>query len=655
MYFRVKKTPSGEVTQLLESYRDVFGRSRNRVVVSLGKMQIPENSRNRITKAVESELRCQSDLIVEEYSTLENTLISRVLRLIEIRGTWCPLDEKRSHEKATAVEEAREEKKKKAEQTESSEDTSGTEVIDGVITDKISHTSGAELGPELAGLSIWNQLKLDTLLLELGFSKLQRSRAASLVINRLVDPVSEHKLPFWLEGTALPELLGDGLLGNGCDRFYRAGDKLLANADRILEHVRTIEKAEFGLDRSILLYDLTNTYFEGTARENPKACRGNSKHKRNDCPQIVVGMVFDRHGFELGHCILEGNRSDSTTLKEMIQTLEKNIQHNDTLPLDSKPLIILDGGIATKGNLKYLRDEKYKYLVNDSRRGRGKYRTQFLSEEKNFSSVSGRDKKPEVLVKLINDPLMETDDKTPETPADKIVLCKSSARREKEVAIRSSMEQRFLEKLEKLNASIKKGTLKDEIKIQRKIGAIQKKYPRAAKFYDVKFFKDAPEVRWSDKEGIKDADDDMLGCYVLRTNFDECSPDILWHLYITLTRAEDGFKAIKGNLGIRPNFHRVEDRVDAHVFISVFAYHLLRYILFKLEQADDTRSWQTIKRILSTHAYTTITLPTINKEIHRIRKPAVPDCRQKEIYKKLGVSWTGLPSTHIVAEASALY
>ena len=137
--------------------------------------------------------------------------------------------------------------------------------------------------------------------------------------------------------------------------------------------------------------------------------------------------------------------------------------------------------------------------------------------------------------------------------------------------------------------------------------------------------------------------------YVLRTSKKDLDPEKLWKLYITLTRAEDGFRMLKGNLGLRPNFHQLENRVDAHVFITILAYQLLQTILYPLRKAGDNRSWETIRRVLETHCYTTILLPTAQGEMHRIRKPGIPDERQSAIYRRLGVDSKRLPVKHSVS------
>ena len=148
------------------------------------------------------------------------------------------------------------------------------------------------------------------LLAGLGFNAAQEQAAAASAINRLVDPGSELALVDWLPDSSLPELMGMEMGPAAKDRFYRVSDQLFKDRQAIEEHLRQRQGQLFQTDRTLLLYDLTNSYFEGEALGNPKAKRGNSKEKRNDCPQIVLGMVFDRRGFELAHRVFEGNQSE---------------------------------------------------------------------------------------------------------------------------------------------------------------------------------------------------------------------------------------------------------------------------------------------------------------------------------------------------------
>lgn len=628
MFFRIKKTPSGQVMQLIQSFRDKLGRARNRVVVSLGNANIPEDIRKRVAKAVENKLYNyyygETELFEEDYNRKEQHWIDMVIRHIDRKGSWKPCGNESTI-------------------TDRQEEYSETvEVVDGVLIESIDHCTDTELGPQLVGISAWNELEMERFLKNHGFNDKQCACAAAAAVNRLIEPLSEHALVQWLPTTSLPDILGGEILQGGEDSYYRLSDKLLKYQEEIMTHLRRTEQKYFNLQRTVFLYDLTNTYFEGTALENPKARRGNSKHKRNDCPQIVVGMVFDNSGFEIGHKVFEGNRSDSTTIEEMLVELKKVSSCDETILFDEiKPIVVMDGGIATKKNLEILKENKYSYLVNDSRKCRAKYKEDFLAESL-FKKISDREDRGEVLVRLIDDPLNKANQ-----TQDRILLCKSSSRRLKESAIRSKMEERFIEELEKLKISIDKKSIREKEAIERKIGKLQSRYTRASRYYDIELKEEnaLKELRWELKEEKYKEADNLFGCYVIRTDRKDIEDQELWNLYMTLTRAEDGFRMLKSNLGLRPNHHRREYRVDGHVFITVLAYHLLHFIMYKLQRTGDPRSWPTIKRILSTHCYSTIIVPTIHGTVHRMRKPGIPDETQRDIYKTLGVVWKNLPRT----------
>jgi len=197
---------------------------------------------------------------------------------------------------------------------------------------------------------------------------------------------------------------------------------------------------------------------------------------------------------------------------------------------------------------------------------------------------------------------------------------------------------------------VEKGRLKERSKIQRAIGRLLARHPKVGRYYDIELREDDNQVRleWlRDTENLDQASD-LFGCYVLRTNEQTLNEHELWQLYISLTHAEDGFKALKSDLGLRPNRHHTEERVDAHVFICVLAYHLLRNIEHTLEQKGDNRNWETLKRVLRTHCYTSILLPTRRGQTHRIRKAGQPEECQKSIYLDLGIDWRSLPSNKSV-------
>lgn len=613
MFFRLKPTRSGQVLKLVESYRDDTARPRHRAVASLGDAPLAPADWKPIAKAVEDRLYGRDVMIPRSLNEVHVQWVDRIVRQVSSEGRWHPF----------------------------TEPLGTTEVIDGVQADAVSHTDTAELGPVLVGWEIWKRLGLRELLAGLGFNRSQTQAAAISVINRLTNPSSEHSLPDWYRRTGLPELMGNQLRGAGDDRFYRVSDLLLARQNEIERHLRERQRSLFNLERTVLLYDLTNTHFEGLCQRNPKAKRGANKQKRNDCAQIVVGMVFDQFGFEMTHKIFEGNLNDGKSLVEMIGELNTAVADGG-----KKPLVVMDAGVASRKNLNLLHTHGFGYLVNDTRGQRSRYLAAFR-EQKGFQIVPGREGREPVWVRVMNDPHAADQE---DVPAERVVLCKSQPRGKKEQAIVSNAERRFLDALGKLALRVENKRLKDRSKIEQAIGRIQARHPRARRFYRIEL-EDGGKgllLTWTRDDALRQETTDLCGCYVLRTDQQTLNQHQLWELYISLSQAEDGFKALKTDLGLRPNRHQTEERVDAHVFLCVLAYHLLRNILWTLEQEGDNRNWETLKGVLCTHCYTTILLPTRSGQTHRIRKAGQPEECQKAIYRHLGIAWDSLPRNRSV-------
>lgn len=587
MFFRSKDVKGSKLVQLVESYRNKAGQPRQRIIASLGDAQIPETEQVSIAKAVERRLLGQEDLFDEQ--TLSSEGAAWVARIVAL-----------------------------AQRSKGGNEPLQTSRVDGVLIDQLQTQEVVELGPQLVALKAWEELGLSALLQERGLNASAIATAQMLVANRLIQPLSEWASIDWAQRTALPELLGLSLTKSGKDRLYRVGDELLKHRVKIEETLCKKERDLFSLQRSIILYDVTNTHFEGLCEANPKARHGKNKQHRDDCRQVAVGMAFDEYGFALAHEVFDGNTADTSTLKEMLKRLQ--------VPDESlKPVVILDAGFASQSNLEALRQGGYSYLVNMTRSSRTKYADQFDSED--FETIQERDQKPPVEVKKITDP---------DDCESDLLLCRSLGRREKEQAMLSRAEERFLKDLQALAKSIEKGTLKRAVLIERKIGALQKKHPRVRRFYTVEL-RDG-RLHWELDEPSKEQALHHSGEYVLKTDR-KLEPAQLWNLYMTLLKAEDGFRMLKGSLGLRPNFHQLERRVEAHIFISVLAYHLLMWVRHHLDQRGDPRDWITVRRILRTHSLVTTLLPLTDGQILRVRKPSLPDAEQQSIFDKLGIDW----------------
>ncbi|HKL22708.1 MAG TPA: IS1634 family transposase [Tichowtungia sp.] len=605
MFFREKKSGSTRLLQLVENHRNAEGNVRQRVVASLGGCPVPDEVRKRVAAEMTHRMAGYQRLLSEE--PIVEYWVDRVWERIAEAGR---LPHSMRHEVCNKA-------------------LPHSLCVD---PDRIGHENGVRLGPSLVLLQAWQSLDLDQVLDEQGFSTEQIATAKAVVLNRLIDPASEHELPNWLETTALGDLLGFHAEGWAEDRFYRINDKLLAALPVIEPHLRNKERDLFNLDRTLLLFDLTNSYFEGTAAKNDLARRSvASKEKRSDCPLISVGVVLDAEGFIIRHKVFAGNISDCKTLLEAVAGLEETGG-------SSKPVVIVDGGMATDQNLQTLRERGYEYIVNGKRQTRAAFAAEFMEQDA-FRRVDGRgaaDEKRPVFVRCI------------ESGNETIVLCRSAGRRDKENAIVDGAERKLIEGLEKLHARILRNDPRLKLDqgsalVDRAIGRLAARTTRASKLYEIEYDHKHRLLSWERQEQW-DENRELHGCYHLRSTLD-LEDRQLWKLYITLTRVEDAFRSMKSELGLHPFHHQLARRCRAHIWITILAYHLLRWTEHSLKLSGYDCTWRTLRRRLDTHCYATLILEDdTGLEIH-LRKAGRPNSVQKLIYALLGINWRTLPSS----------
>jgi transposase len=586
MFLRQKTINGSNLVQLVASYRNQQGQPRQRVIASLGDANLPKDQLRDIAKAVERQLQGQPDLIEPELSAGAAEWVARIVRVAQRSKSVEPKEEQPQ--------------------------------VDGVLVDQVESEQVVSYGAPMVALHAWEQLGLSGVLRTQGLIPSAIAMAQLMVANRLVEPLSEWALIDWAERTALPEMLDVRITKTAKDRLYRTSDELLKCQKPLEQALCERERELFSLNRSVVLYDVTNSHFEGLCAANPKARHGKNKQHRNDCRQVAVGMAFDGDGFALGHEVFEGDMSDSKTLAQMLDRLVTGDE-------GGKPLVVLDAGFASEKNLALLEERGLDYLVNVTRGSRSAYANQF--KEDGFEVMPGRDDEDRVEVKCVPDP---------DHAHRQLVLCRSRPRREKEVAMLSQAERRFLKDAEALGKRIADGRLKKSDLIQRAIGRLQKKHPRVARFYTLAHQSTGLEAVRHDRKMEQALD--LCGDYVLKTVRRLDAPT-LWRLYMTLLKAENGFQMLKGSLGLRPNYHHLEGRVEGHIFISVLAYHLLCWIGCTLERAGDRRDWKTIRRLLATHSVVTTRLPLKDGRVIYTRKPSRPDAEQEQVYRMLGLDW----------------
>ena len=433
------------------------------------------------------------------------------------------------------------------------------------------------IGPEYVCHSVWQELALNNFFKEQNIPQSVIPILETTVIGRLCSPGSEMHTQFWAQNcSAVYDLLGNPQ-HTSLGSFYRAADRLL-NLSRPLEkYLAERETTLFSLENKYLFFDLTNSYFEGQCKANPKAQFGRSKEKRSDCRLVALGMVVDERGFPKGSRFFSANRSEPTTLQEMIDSLEQTVPHAQA----QKRTVVMDAGLASEENIRQTKERGYSYIVVN----RGKIPEGIDYEGmQTIRGAAGSDTHIEV--------------KRFEHDGEAFVICRSEQKRKKEEAMRMRIETLFVDRLKHIKAGLEKSgkQIKRYDKVVESIGRIKEKYPAIAKYYDITVVPEntnrqdnknirALDITWQKKEVHAKALSEE-GCYLLKTDRLDLKDQEIWELYIMLRRIEYSFLCLKSHLGLRPNFHQKEHRVDAHMFISVLAYHILQIIEQRLRDKN---------------------------------------------------------------------
>jgi transposase len=477
-----------------------------------------------------------------------------------------------------------------------------------VDMDTMDHHDVRSSGAEHVVYETMKTLGLPDLLISLGFNRPALDAAIGVIAAKLIAPSSERATHLWLKNTsAMDDLMETDFSSLSQDRVYKAADMLLKKKETIEEHLRLKESSLFDLTERILLYDLTNTFFEGSGKYNDKACFGNSKEKRSDCPLVTLGLVLDADGFPKRTEVFPGNVSEPGTLEGIISSLSPDVQ--------TKPIIIVDAGIATEQNIAWLKD-RYDYIV--------------VSRKKKIDLPLEMVTIREDNRRCIRAGIIRTDDEA-------MLICHSTDKEIKETGIQNRFEKRFEEELTKVhNALNKKHGTKTYDKVIEKIGRLKERYKRIARRYEITVTKNdnlAISVTWQKKP-----EEHYPGMYVLRSNRLDFTEQEFFDIFSMLTDIEDAFRSMKSELGLRPVYHQKEHRSDGHIFITVLAYHIMQTIRYALKNRQINESWSTIRKLLSTHVRITTTIKRDDGKVIHIRKSTRPEPIHTKIYDALHLS-----------------
>ena len=580
-----KEYPEFRITQ---SYRTNAG-PRHKTLITLREIPVPKQQWKELCDTIEGMLSGQEIIVFDQ--TIQS-FAEHVVRLIRRNGI-----------------------------SSISANITGQEaqIYETIAVNSLRTSEVRTLGAEHIGHTVYKELGFEAIFSDLGFTHDQCQDAAMSIIGRLVHPSSELENSRWLEhNSALPELLGVGIGNISLSALYRISDKLYEHREAIEDYLSQRERSIFNLKESIILYDLTNTYFEGIALRNSKAKFGRSKEKRSDCRLLTLGLVIDELGFPKRSQVMKGSVSEPGTLSSMIKSLNLGSESG------RKPTIIIDAGISCQSNLDYLRDENYDYVC--------------VARNK---PVPLTEVSPSKFVTVKQDKFQHVEAQIFRHQDETILYCHSKKMEEKENAMREKFCGKFELELNKIIASLtKRNNDKSYQAILTRIARLKERYATVSRFYKIELTQNNGIVT-AIEFGYQKQDEMVYhfsGSYWLRTSLPDLDEQEIWSLYMTLNHVENAFRSLKSELNFRPIFHQMEKRSDAHLFIAVLAYHILNAIRYKLLAAGIHLSWKTVRNIMSSHCMVTSTMQT--KDNHTL---TIRDCSSLEelhinVYNALHIS-----------------
>jgi len=481
-----------------------------------------------------------------------------------------------------------------------------------VLVDSLELVRPRSIGVEHIACWAMRQVGFHELLIACGLSSPLRAAILGVIIGRMAAPDSEAATHRWLgQQSGLGELLDIDFERMPAITLYRASDALMKHRASIERTLFERTQALFGFELTVTLYDLTNTYFEGSAEANPKAKRGRSKEKRSDCPLVTLGLVLDGSGFVRRSEVFDGNAAEAKTLAQMLNDLDAPIG----------ALVVMDAGIATESNLIWLREHDYRYLVVSRERAR-----QFEAETAlPIETAAGHS----VAIQRVDDPEHQ----------EVRLYCYSEQREEKEQAINQRFCTRFEAGLQKIvDALAKPRGEKRLAKLQERIGRLKENSHGVGQHYAIELIAEdgthVTDLRWCQqiKPGTRLS---HPGVYCLRSNETDWDSERLWHTYIMLTDLEAVFRSLKSELGLRPVYHHKEERVDGHLFITVLAYQFVQIIRKQLQAHGIQGRWSTLRDILNVQRRITVSFQRADGRSLHVRKATRPETELAKIYQAL--------------------
>ena len=546
-----------------------------------------------------------------------------------------------------------------------------------IRTDRLVVKNLRNWGEVWLGTVLWDKPGLD----DFWKARLSSSRKGTdwlsvmkaIVLYRFTDPGSELRMHSnWMANTAIEELIGSGAL-TGRSTLYSCLDRVIwpsdewrkpraerrnSFKDELFYYLRDRWAGLFGSTCDVVLFDLTSTYFEvdGTkALESELQRYGYSRDKRGDCLQVVVALVLTPDGFPLAYEVMPGNTNDRETQMPFIKRLEAKYGRIGSLWL-------MDRGVPTEKTLKAMREGGYKYLVG-APRGHLKVLGDRLAKAEWQNVQDGISVK---VARLDSEAGTSASGTVGESSGDTFVLTRSTARSLKETSMRVKKLRGAMKTLFAVDGRIgrvrwrKAGPVKRELsrdELLKRLAVAEAKAGRAWKMISITLPKEGQKVtpetfHWHlDWDRIDEARANDEGTYLLRTNLPECDPKTLWKRYMIQGEIEYAFRELKNDLGLRPVYHQLDDRIEAHVFTAFMALCLFQTLrAIARERAPGLTPRQIVEKF-RTVKMVDVVMPTTDHRIVTLPRYIEPKKDVAILLDRLGLTLPEQPPPKVSAEA----
>ena len=575
--------------RLVESYRNMDDRVCHRTLLNIGftnlnadQMVLIQTGLNDRANGRATLFPCEDPRVVENIETLWDELVSK-------KKVDTPQESKRNR----------------------------TTYID---FQTMEHRDVKELGCEWLCYQAIQELGIEQYLQACNWDDQKIKLAMTQLVSRAAFPYSELRTSRWIkDNSAVCEITGFPVEKITKDRLYQGALDLYKIKDNLELYLSKKTNELFDIKDKIILYDLTNTYFEGRKSDSTLAKYGRSKEKRNDAKLVVLALVTNMYGFVKSSKIFEGNMSDSKSLGLIIEDLRERTSEGI-----NSSTVVIDAGIATEENLQMLESKGYKYVCVS------RSKVKDLKVDTTFESVR-------LMTKTEQQLTLERVESS--THTDYFLKVNSPGKRAKEQSMKNQFEQRFEQGLELLKSRLtKKHSIKKTEKINQSIGRLLQKYPSVSKYYKI-------EVKSDEKDLVTDIHycrttqaeevESNLGVYYLRTNMEVEKEEIVWEIYNTIREIESTFRCLKTDLELRPVYHKNDDSTMAHLNLGLLAYTVVNTIRQRLKLKQINHSWTELKRISNTQKLVSTRGQNIADEIIEVRKSSIPTQEFQKILSTL--------------------